>query len=213
MKNKYLNLAKQIYFDTDCLATFLLVRKEEIIEKLFKGRIIIPRQVYAELDKPAIRKILKLKLDNFIKNSNAEIYDAVINSDEERLYKELICGKEGKSIGSGEAICIALAKTFNGVLSSNNLKDICQYIKKYNLEFVTTGDILVLALKEELINECEGEVIWQNMLKNKRKIGPNTFKEYLEHYNSSNKTHFLVNDNLSFYNSFKDRPISLFLTK
>lgn len=191
MKNKYQNLAKQIYFDTDCLSTFLLVEKEEIIEKLFKGRIIIPKQVYAELDKPAIRRILKTKLDSFILNSNAEIYDAEINSDEERLYKELICGKEGKLIGSGEAICIALAKTFNGFLSSNNLKDICQYIKKYNLEFITTGDILVMALKEKLINECEGERIWQMMLKNKRKIGPNTFKEYLEHYNNSkNQTHF-----------------------
>lgn len=59
MKSKYQNLDKQIYFDTDCLATFLLVGKEEIIEKLFIGKIIIPRQVYAEIDKPAIRKILK----------------------------------------------------------------------------------------------------------------------------------------------------------
>ncbi len=187
MKNKYLNLAKQIYFDTDCLASFLLVEKEEIIEKLFKGRIVIPRQVYAELDRPAIRNILKIKLDNFIKNSKAKIYYTEINTNEERLYKELICGKEGKSIGSGEAICIALAKTFNGILSSNNLKDICLHIKKYSLEFITTGNILVMALKEELINESEGEAIWQMMLKNKRKIGPNTFKEYLEQHNNSKK--------------------------
>ncbi len=88
MKNKYQNLAKQIYFDTDCLSTFLLAEKEEIIEKLFKGRIIIPKQVYAELDKPAIRRILKTELDNFIENSNAVIYDVEINSDEERLYNK-----------------------------------------------------------------------------------------------------------------------------
>lgn len=191
MKNKYLNSDKDIYFDTDCLATFLLVGKEEILEKLFKGRIIIPRQVYAEIDKPAIRKILKTKLDNFIKDTKAEIYDAMINSDEERLYKELILGKNDKSIGSGEAICIALAKTYDGILSSNNLKDICYCIKKYNLEFITTGDILVLALQEEIISIDEGEEIWEMMLKYKRKIGPNTFKEYLENYNNSeSQTHY-----------------------
>lgn len=191
MKNKYLNSDKDIYFDTDCLATFLLVGKEEILEKLFKGRIIIPRQVYAEINKPAIRKILKTKLDNFIINTKAKIYDAMINSDEERLYKELILGKNGKSIGSGEAICIALAKIFDGILSSNNLKDICFYIKKYNLEFITTGDILVLTLQEEIISIDDGEEIWEMMLKYKRKIGPNTFKEYLENYNNSeSQTHY-----------------------
>lgn len=191
MKNKCLNSAKHIYFDTDCLVSFLLVSKEAILEKLLKGKIIIPKQVYAELDNLAIRKILNAKLDDFIVKTNAIIYDAEVNSDEERLYKELICGKDGKSIGSGEAICIALAKTFNGVLSSNNLKDICPYVKKYDLKFITTGDILVSAFKEKIISKDEGEEIWGMMLKNKRKIGPNTFNEYLEEYSkSSRQTHY-----------------------
>ena len=192
MKNKYLNSDKDIYFDTDCLATFLLVEKEEIIEKLFKGRIIIPKQVYVEIEKLVIRKILKTKPDNFIKNSKAEIYDAMINSDEEKLYEKLVFGENGKSIGSGEAICIALAKTFGGILSSNNLKDTCFYIKKYDLESITTGDILVLALQEEIITIDEGKEIWEMMLKYKRKIGPNTFKEYLENYNNSEKCLFIL---------------------
>lgn len=191
MKNKCQNLAKNIYFDTDCLASFLLVSKEEIIEKLFKGKIIIPIKVYAELNKPTIKKILKTKLDNFIANANAKIYDPETNAEEEKLYKELICGKYGKIIGKGEAMCIALAKTFNGALSSNNLKDICPYVKKYNLMFITTGDILVSAFKEKIISKDEGEEIWEMMMKNKRKIGPNTFKEYLEEYsNSSKQTHY-----------------------
>lgn len=69
-------------------------------------------------------------MDDFITKANAKIYDPETNAEEERLYKELICGIYGKIIGRGEAICIALAKTFNGVLSSNNLKDICPYVKK-----------------------------------------------------------------------------------
>ncbi len=203
MKNKYLNSDKDIYFDTDCLATFLLVGKEEIIEKLFKGKIIIPRQVYVEIEKLVIRKILKTRPDNFVKSSKAEIYDAMINSDEEKLFEELICGENAKAIGSGEAICIALAKTRGGILSSNNLKDICYCIKKYNLEFITTGDILVFALQEKIINFDEGEEIWEMMLKKKRKIGPNSFnisfetfssynfKKYLENYNNSeSQTHY-----------------------
>lgn len=64
-------------------------------------------------------------------------------------------------------------------------------LKKYNLMFITTGDILVSAFKEKIISEDEGEEIWEMMLKNKRKIGPNTFKEYFEECsNSSKQTHY-----------------------
>ena len=42
-------------------------------------------------------------------------------TDEYKLYVELVRGKKGqKSIGRGEAGGIALAKTYNGVLASNN---------------------------------------------------------------------------------------------
>ena len=54
MKNKYQNLDRAIYFDTDCLSSFLKVGKTEILEKLFKGKIVIPEQVYAELDRPVV---------------------------------------------------------------------------------------------------------------------------------------------------------------
>ena len=53
--------------------------------------------------------------------------------------------KGEKIIGKGEAAAIALAKTYNGIIASNNLKDISKYIEKYNLEHVATGDILVAA--------------------------------------------------------------------
>ena len=191
MKNKCQNSAKLIYFDTDCLSSFLLVGKEEILAKLFQGRIVIPGLVYEELNRPAIRGILKAKLDNFIKKTNIEIKEVKPNTSEEKLFSELICGKHNKIIGSGEAVCIALAKINNGILASNNLKDICVYIKKYNLEFLTTGHILVLALQNKIISLVEGEEIWQKMLKNKRKIGPSTFKEYLRnHNNPNNQIHF-----------------------
>lgn len=191
MKNKCQNSTKLIYFDTDCLSSFLLVGKEEIIAKLFQGRIVIPIQVYIELNKPAIRNILKTKLDDFIKKNKIEVKEVKTNTKEEKLFSELVCGKNNKIIGNGEAICIALAKIYNGILASNNLKDICYYIKKYNLEFLTTGHILVSALQNKIIGLDEGEETWQKMLEKKRKIGPGTFKEYLRNYNNpNNHVHF-----------------------
>lgn len=190
MKNKYQNLDRAIYFDSDCLSSFLKVGKTEILEKLFKGKIVIPEQVYAELDRPIV-KFLKPKLYNFIKKTAAKIQTLETNTDELDLYLKLTTGKNHMIIGKGEASCIVLAKIKNGVLASNNLKDICSYVKQYKLEFITTGDILVMALQKEIITKAEGETIWQSMLKNRRKIGPNTFAEYLENSKKQdNKSYF-----------------------
>ena len=168
---------------------FLLVNRADILEKLFKVKIVIPEQVYAELNRPAI-KFLKTKLDDFIKRTDAKIQTIETNSDEFNLYLKLTSGKNCKVIGKGEAICISLAKIKNGVLASNNLKDICWYVKQYNLKFITTGDILTMALQNEIITKQEGEDIWQSMLKIKRKIGPSTFCEYLENSKNPNKQNY-----------------------
>lgn len=92
-----------------------------------------------------------------------------------------LCGeKKGqKSIGRGEAGGIALAKTYNGILASNNYKDIAPYIEKYHLKHIDTGQILVEALKRGMITETEGNDIWNKMLEKKRKLPDNTFSEYL----------------------------------
>lgn len=83
-------------------------------------------------------------------------------------------------IGHGEAVSLALAKSENGIVASNNLKDISQYIEEYHLDHKTTGDILAEALTNGLITEEEGNVLWANMLNKRRKLGTNSFTDYLK---------------------------------
>ena len=82
-------------------------------------------------------------------------------------------------IGKGEAAAIVLAQSRGGVIASNNLKDICFYVKRYGLRYMTTGDILVDAFQNEIITEEQGNLIWENMLARRRKIGANSFSDYL----------------------------------
>lgn len=44
-------LIEKYFFDTDCLSAFLWVREESILATLYPGRIILPAQVYNELQK------------------------------------------------------------------------------------------------------------------------------------------------------------------
>ncbi len=100
-----------------------------------------------------------------------------------RLY---MVEKGKKSIGRGEAGGIALAKTYDGILASNNYKDIAPYIEKYNLKHTDTGQILREALDTRLITESEGNNIWAQMLAKRRKLPANSFSEYLADVNNSN---------------------------
>ena len=44
---------------------------------------------------------------------------------------------------------------------------------------MTTGDILKEALSKELITEEDGNKLWNDMLKKRRKLGYNSFSDYL----------------------------------
>lgn len=173
-------LTDSIFFDTDCICAFLWIKEESLLEKMFPGKIVIPQEVYNEIDRPMIPH-LKTRIDQLIDNGSAIVMSMDISSEEYALYIELTTNSgQNKVIGSGEAASISLAKKHDGVLGSNNLKDVGFYINKYSLKNLTTGDILVKAFQEGLITEEEGNTIWTNMLKKKRKIGANSFTEFLE---------------------------------
>ena len=178
-------MTDSLFFDTDCICAFLWINEESLLEKMYSGKIVIPKEVYNEIDRPTIPH-LKARIDQLIANGSAIVMSMDINSEEYSLYRELTTFSGNKLIGSGEAASISLAKKHNGVLGSNNLRDVGYYVNKYSLKHVTTGDILVEAFQKGLITEQEGNTIWANMLKKKRKIGANSFTEFLKRSKTDN---------------------------
>jgi hypothetical protein len=73
-----------------------------------------------------------------------------------------------------------LAKSTCGILASNNLRDIKTYIEEFVLRHVTTGDILIQALKGGYITESQGNAIWASMLAKRRKLGFTSFTDYIQ---------------------------------
>lgn len=180
MKRTVRSLTEPYFFDTDCLSAFLWVGNESLLEKLYHGRIIIPRQVYDELSNPTVAH-LKNRIDSLINDGSARI--EVINTDTDTydLYRKLTSRPDPghKAIGRGEASAIVLAKRDKGILASNNLRDIQSYVDEFSLKHMTTGDILKVALEKGFITEQQGNVIWGNMLRKRRKLGYNSFSDFL----------------------------------
>ncbi|HAF61505.1 MAG TPA: hypothetical protein DCK95_04190 [Anaerolineaceae bacterium] len=174
-------MTKPIYFDTDCWSAFLWVNEEQLVVHLYSDRIIIPEQVYIELSNPRVPH-LKNQTDVLINNNTISKQPITLGTRESNLYLKLCTNPDpGQNIiGKGEAAAISLAVYKNGILGSNNLRDVSSYIKLYNLENLTTGDILIDALHQGLISEAKGNGIWINMLKRRRQLPTPTFSDFLK---------------------------------
>jgi len=119
-------------------------------------------------------------VDNLIDKGFVKIVRFDTDAEDYLLFMKLSSNYfSDKTIGKGEAAVIAHAKKHNGIVASNNTKDVMPYVEKYNLERITTGDILIMALKEGLITEKEGNLIWSKMLKHNRWLNADSFTNYL----------------------------------
>ncbi len=174
-------MTEPLFFDTDCLSAFLWINNQSLLSQLYPGRVIIPTQVYDELSVPSVPH-LKNRIDIMIANGDAIKKSIQTDTEEYKLYRKLTESPDPGHliIGSGEAAAIALAKVYDGILASNNLRDISVYVSEFGLQHKTTGDILKDAMDRGLITEADGNLLWQDMLKRKRKLGYASFSDYLK---------------------------------
>lgn len=168
---------KPAFYDTDCLSCFIVIDDTSISKSNFW--IYLPFEVYREFDRPHIQK-LKNRVDNLIDKGFFKVVKFDTDTEDYLLFMKLSSDYfSDKPIGKGEAAVIAHARKHNGIVASNNTKDVMPYVEKYNLERITTGDILIMALKEGLITEKEGNLIWSKMLKHNRWLNADSFTNYL----------------------------------
>lgn len=172
-------MTKLIFFDTDCLSSFLLVNRRFLLTNLYKGRIIVPIATYSEIFSKPPFFVLINEFKKFIDEAEVEIKDIENETEESRLYFELT-QNASFAIGKGEAAAIVLAKQFNGILASNNYADVSRFVKKFNLDHISTDLILMEALQRGLIDEKNGNSIWREMLTRGTKLPTESFSDFLK---------------------------------
>ena len=125
---------------------------------------------------------LKSRVDQLIEGGQAQIVDINFDTEAYELYYRLTEAPTNghRIIGKGEAACLALAKTENGIVASNNLRDIRDYVTEFGVRHITTGEIMVNAYHSGLISEEQANEIWANMIAKHRRLGAPSFSEYLE---------------------------------
>lgn len=178
---KKLLMTDELFFDTDCLSSFLWTDEGCILTKLYPGKIAVPQAVFNELSR-VHKPIFKERLDTLLESGEAIVVDIEAGSDASKLYRRMTQKPLPgfKVVGKGEAASLALAKEHSGIVASNNFRDIRQYVQEFNLRYKSTGDIMVEAYEQGLISEFEGNNIWRQMLEEDCWIGADSFTEYLK---------------------------------
>jgi len=179
-------LTEKYFFDTDCLSAFLWVREESILAKLYAGRIVLPVQVYNEFQKVPH---LRARIDTLKNCGDLCVESMEVGTAEYNDYLKMTTSPETgmRIIGKGEAAGIAMARQRAGTLASNNLRDIRPYVEKYEIAHITTGDILIEAMDAGIITETEGNTLWADMIRKRRKLPAATFSEYLADHRKSDE--------------------------
>ena len=167
----------KIYFDTDCLSSFLWTDSMHILISLYGNRVVVPTRVEQELKNV---EYLHEKLRALINRGLVKTETFAIGTDEFKIYGLLRTGdNQHPRIDDGEAAVIALAKCNDATMASNNLRDIKYYIDYYKLNNITTADILFEAWQNNVIIKAEAEELWQRMRRKKRKFPYDTFEEWV----------------------------------
>lgn len=177
-------LNKPVFYDSDCLVCFLIINQCDILQELF-SKVIVPLNVKDEIMNPSTPKIIKTNFSKLIKIGFVEVREISIESEEYVFYDRIKNShlKNNKPIiGDGEAAVITLSHMNNGVVANNNLSDVYDYVKEYNLNLITTAFILAMAYNEKVKTKNELNDIWIKMQNNGRKRSLPKSKSLTEYY-------------------------------
>lgn len=189
-----ITLNKPVFYDTDCLECFLFVDAGHILEELF-SKIIIPEQVYSEIMVENTPAIVKTNFKN-LKNRFVEIKEISFLSQEYTTYnliKKGLWSKTGKICGSGESAAITLAHLNNGLVASNNLSDVEEYIESLDIELITSSMILSKAVERDIISKENANDLWKGMINKGIKLPKESFSDYFDELYETDCERFLNN--------------------
>ena len=189
-----ISLNKPVFYDTDCLECFLFVDAGHILEELF-SKIIIPEQVYSEIMAENTPAIVKKNFKN-LKNRFVEIKEISFLSQEYTTYnliKKGLWSKTGKICGSGESAAITLAHLNNGLVASNNLSDVEEYIESLDIELITSSMILSKAVERDIISKESADDLWKGMINKGIKLPKESFSDYFDELYETDCERFLNN--------------------
>ena len=166
-------MSKIIIIDTDVVSHFIAADEILSLTKVFPQPIKMLDKVFEELARYPKKQQL---VQNLINWKYLEVIP--FPTDEVVIYREYLYIKNKLFKGDGESACMAIARFQKNILASSNLKDIGQYCKMHNVDYLTTMDFLCYALKTGFFDEIRCDNFITAVLNQGSKLPVKSMKEY-----------------------------------
>jgi predicted nucleic acid-binding protein len=139
-----------ILVDADVIIHLFKADKISLLNDLYPGRIRMLDVVLAEL--LANRTVCKI-VENMFNLKLAEEIAFPTSSNQAMFHEYLMLTRMHK--GKGESACLVYCKHHKHIIASSNTKDILDFCETHDIAYLTTLDILSIALKRGMLTEAE----------------------------------------------------------
>lgn len=140
---------KIILVDADVIFHLFRADRMSLLKELYKGRIYILDLVVEELKSFAPSQLDFIIKLGILQEMNFPTSNKEILSEYNRLRKE--------DKGKGESACMAVCRHQKNIIASNNLKDIKPYCQQFQIEYLTTMDILAVSFLKKKLTAAEAD--------------------------------------------------------
>lgn len=184
---------EHIFYDADVLSSFLNIGESDFLFNIF-SKIIILEPVYNELTNMKTPELVRNKVNELVDRKLIEIIEIEVQSKTYAYFNSIENGEysDGKVLGKGESATLAKAICAKGVVASNNLSDVAQVVKKFELPFLTSSLILAQSFDNGIVNKEQVENIWGKMLDKNISLPNSSFFDYYKKTYELDKKEFNV---------------------
>jgi predicted nucleic acid-binding protein len=163
-----------ILLDADVIIHFFKADKISLLQELFPKRLIMLDKVKEELFNN--RTIQKVVENLFTFKVVEELPFPTGNKEIMLEYKRITADPK---LGKGESACMAVCRFQQHIIASSNTRDIKPYCEEFGLSYLTTLDILSIAVIKKKLSHAEGQKCIDLILSNNSKLKSNNLENYM----------------------------------
>jgi predicted nucleic acid-binding protein len=168
----------KILLDADVIRHFIEGEKESKLHRIYPNKLLILNIVESEIScidrfKPRLNQLIN---DELIEK--VEFPEDYTDPDENLIIVEYATLRKSK--GPGESACLVYARYKKNIVASSNLRDVEEYCKIHHIELITTLDILVEAIRLEVMSKDECNTFITKVKSKRCKLPCSTIQEYLD---------------------------------
>lgn len=165
---------KRILVDADVVSHFIKGQGWPFLIQLFAGQLYLLENVEVEL----MRSKDNLFTDEVIKLVGSALQPMAFPSHNRLVAQEY--QRLTLTRGDGEAACMAVARHFDDVIASSNLKDIRTYCQQHRIVYLTTMDLLLIAFNEQVMTEADCDSFITLVLSKQSRLPCRTWQEFMK---------------------------------